>query len=130
MVFCSSSSEPRFPTAWFTCCDTFKAHGASADCPFVVLFEHEGSGESDDGAVVGKDADHVRAALDLPVQPFERVVHQLGKPWARSRKASLITFHCVRSLAETWARAWFVDQQLARSMTDDELLCSLCPLDQ
>src|SRR5690348_18295617 len=49
------------------------AEVALADEPFVVLFEHDAGGESDQGAVVGEDADDVAAAAGLAVDAFERV---------------------------------------------------------
>jgi hypothetical protein len=40
-----------------------------ADCPLIVLFQHEGSDGSDHGTI----ADDTGAALDFPGQPFERI---------------------------------------------------------
>src|SRR4051812_26659311 len=51
----------------------FKAHVAAADGPLVILLEHERAGEPDDRRRVRKDADHIRATLDLTVEPLERV---------------------------------------------------------
>jgi hypothetical protein len=38
---------------------------AATDEPFVVRFDHDAGGESEQGAVVGEDADDVGAAADL-----------------------------------------------------------------
>jgi len=48
-------------------------HVSPIDGPLVILFEHQGSDEADDGLVVGKDPDDVGAPLDLLVDPFQRV---------------------------------------------------------
>jgi hypothetical protein len=41
--------------------------------PFVVSFDQDGAGEAEQGGRVGEDADDVGAALDLLVQPFQRI---------------------------------------------------------
>jgi len=41
--------------------------------PFVVLFHRRGADEADHGGVVGQDAHDVGAALELFVDPLERV---------------------------------------------------------
>jgi hypothetical protein len=46
---------------------------AAADQPFVVLFDAKHSGEADEGAVVGEDADDVGAPADFLVEALERV---------------------------------------------------------
>src|SRR5918998_1708949 len=46
---------------------------AAADRPLVGLLQHQGTDEADDGLIVWEDADHVGAALDLLVDPLERV---------------------------------------------------------
>jgi hypothetical protein len=46
--------------------------------PLVVLPEHQGSTQADDGAVVGEDAADVGAPFDLAVQALERIL------WKRS----------------------------------------------
>jgi hypothetical protein len=46
---------------------------ASADEPFVVLFDREHRGEPDQGTVVGEGPDDVGAAADLAVEALERV---------------------------------------------------------
>jgi hypothetical protein len=33
-------------------------------CPFIVLFQEDGTNEADDGFVVGEDADDLGAALE------------------------------------------------------------------
>jgi hypothetical protein len=54
--------------------DRFRAHIARPlGGPFVGLPEQQGSDEPDDGGLVGKDADHVGAALDLAVEALDRV---------------------------------------------------------
>ncbi len=45
----------------------------SLDGPLVVLLERAGADETDDGVLVGKDADDVGAALDLAVETLERI---------------------------------------------------------
>jgi hypothetical protein len=51
--------------------DGFQAHVAARDSPLVVLLEHESANETDDGIVVGEDADNIRAPLDFFVQSLE-----------------------------------------------------------
>ena len=60
--------------------DGFQCHGAAAlDGRFIVLFEQQGADEAGDGVLVGEVADHISAALDLPVHAFERIGRvQLG----------------------------------------------------
>ncbi len=55
-------------------CDGFQGHVARAlDGPFVVLLEQDGTDEPDDSGLVGEDADDLGAALDLAVEPFQRI---------------------------------------------------------
>ena len=59
----------------------------AGDGPLVVLIGEHGTDESDCGGVVGEDADHVGAAFDLLVQPFERVVRpDLAPVFCRERR--------------------------------------------
>jgi hypothetical protein len=44
------------------------------DGPFVVLFEQQGPDETDDGFIVGEDANDLGAPLDLAVEALDRVV--------------------------------------------------------
>ena len=54
--------------------DAFQGHVAAAlDGPFVVLLEEQSADQAEDGVVVGEDADHLGSALDLAVQPLQRV---------------------------------------------------------
>ena len=54
--------------------DGFQAHVACAlHGPFIILFEQQGADETNDGSLVGEDADNVAATLDLAVEAFERV---------------------------------------------------------
>jgi hypothetical protein len=46
---------------------------AFRDGPFIVLFDDDGGNEPFDGGVVGEHAHDVGAALDLSMEPFERV---------------------------------------------------------
>ena len=46
-----------------------KAHVEALHRPFIVLFEENGADEANDGCL---DADHVGAALDLPVHALQR----------------------------------------------------------
>ena len=39
----------------------------------MILLEHHGADQADDGGIVGEDADHIGTALDLRVQALERV---------------------------------------------------------
>jgi hypothetical protein len=56
------------------CGDRFQCHVAGAlDGPFVVLFEKDRADEARDGRFVGKDADHLGAALDFEVDAFEGI---------------------------------------------------------
>ena len=64
--------------------DGFQAHVACAlHSPLIILFEQQGTDESDDCSLVGEDADHVAVSLDLAVEAFERVgIVDLGRCWA------------------------------------------------
>ena len=54
--------------------DSFQRHVAcSLHSPLIVLFEQDCADQTDDGVLVGEDADDVGASLDLAVEPFERV---------------------------------------------------------
>ena len=54
--------------------DGFQGHVAGAlHSPLVVLFEQDGADESDDGVLVGEDADDLGSAFDLAVEPLEGV---------------------------------------------------------
>ena len=56
------------------CSDGFQCHVAgSLDGPFIVLFEEQGTDQSDDGVVVGKDADDLCPPLDLAIQALDRI---------------------------------------------------------
>jgi hypothetical protein len=46
---------------------------ASADRPFVILFEQKTADEAHDGAVVGEESDDVGAPLHFAVQPLEGI---------------------------------------------------------
>jgi hypothetical protein len=55
-------------------CDGFQAHVTDTlNSPLIVLFKQQRADQADDGGFVGEDADDVAAALDLAVEPFERV---------------------------------------------------------
>ena len=43
------------------------------DRPFIVLLEQDGADQAGDGVLIGEDADNFGAALDLTVQPFQRI---------------------------------------------------------
>ena len=43
------------------------------DRPFIVLLEQDGADQADNGLLIGEDADDLGAALDLAVQPFQRI---------------------------------------------------------
>jgi hypothetical protein len=53
--------------------DRFGGEVAAADEPFVILLDAEHSGQADQAAVVGEDADDVGAAADFFVEALERV---------------------------------------------------------
>jgi hypothetical protein len=54
--------------------DGFQAHVAcTLHGPFIILFEQQCADESDDGSLVGEDADDVATPLDLAVEAFERI---------------------------------------------------------
>ena len=54
--------------------DGFQAHVACAlHGPLIILFEQQGTDESDDGSLIGEDADHVAASLDFTVEALEWV---------------------------------------------------------
>lgn len=52
---------------------SFKLHLSRLQRPLVVLFEHHGTDESDNGLVIGEDTDDVGASLHLGIDPFQRV---------------------------------------------------------
>lgn len=60
--------------------DGFQGDVACAlDRPFIVLLEQDGADQSGDRGLVGKDPDHLGAALDLAVQALQRIgVVKLG----------------------------------------------------
>lgn len=50
--------------------DGFQRHVAGAlDGPFVVLLEQDRADETDDGVLIGEDADHLGAPLDRKRSP-------------------------------------------------------------
>ncbi len=52
--------------------DGFQRHVAGPlDGPFIVVFEQQRADETNDGIVVGKDADDLGAPLDLAVETFD-----------------------------------------------------------
>jgi hypothetical protein len=55
-------------------CGAFRGDVAGTlDRPFIVLFEQDGADEAGDGGFIGEDANNLGTALDLAVEPFERV---------------------------------------------------------
>src|SRR5215469_3233031 len=70
-------------------CGRFQRHVAGAlNWPFIVLLEQDRTDETCDGLIIGEDADDIGAALDLAVQPFDRVCRvQLGP--SRRRKCHI-----------------------------------------
>lgn len=57
--------------------DGFQRHVAGPlDGPFIVLFEQQRADETNDGIVVGKDADDFCAPLDLAVETLDRVCNR------------------------------------------------------
>src|ERR1700677_3192177 len=54
--------------------DSFQGHvSAALNRPFVVLFEQKGADETAYGLLVGEDANHISASLDLAVEAFDRI---------------------------------------------------------
>ena len=53
--------------------EPLKLHVAPVQAPFVVLLQHHGAHQPRDLGVVGEDAHDVGPALDLGVQPLQRV---------------------------------------------------------
>jgi hypothetical protein len=60
--------------------DGFQRHVAGTlDGPFIVLLEQDRADGADDGVLIGEDADHLGAPLDLAVEALNRVSRvQLG----------------------------------------------------
>ena len=55
-------------------CDGFQCHVAGPlDRPFIILLEQDGADQAGNGVLIGEDADDLGAALDLAVQPFQRI---------------------------------------------------------
>ena len=75
----------------------FHRHVAARDRPFVILVQHEGTEEANDGFAIGEDADHVGAPLDLledvclelDTNPVENqcAFRRIRPPVARCREA-------------------------------------------
>ena len=55
------------------------------DCPFVILLDQDGSDETDDGFLVGEDADDVGAAFDLAVEALDGLVLCSLVRWAAGK---------------------------------------------
>ena len=53
--------------------NSFQRHVTACDRPFIVLLQHQCADEAADGWFVGENTDDIRAALDLLVQPFQRI---------------------------------------------------------
>ena len=52
----------------------YKRHVSGAlHSPFVILFEQQCADESDDGVVVGEDADDLGSSLDLAIETLDRI---------------------------------------------------------
>src|SRR5271156_608906 len=61
------------------------------DRPFIVLLEQDGADQADNGLLIGEDADDLGAALDLAVQPFQRIGRvDLGPVVPRFREGRLL----------------------------------------
>src|SRR6266853_1247162 len=66
-------------------CHGFQGHVAGAlDGPLIVLFKEDGTDGSDDGLVIGEDANDLGAALDLAVHALDRVRNRYEDRGARS----------------------------------------------
>jgi hypothetical protein len=75
--------------------DGFEAHVASAlHGPFIILFEQQRTDESNDGGLVGEDADDVAAPLDLTIESFEWIgigYAGPGFPWCPLRGGRVVS---------------------------------------
>ena len=63
--------------------ERFQAHVAALHRLLVVLFGRQGTDETDDGGLVGEDADHTAAALDLAVERLSLNASGMGVGWSR-----------------------------------------------
>jgi hypothetical protein len=54
-------------------CQLFHRHVAARDGPLIVLFQHQGTDQANDGLAVWKDPNHVGAPLDFLIEAFQRV---------------------------------------------------------
>jgi hypothetical protein len=54
--------------------DGFQGHVASAlNGPFIVLLKQDGADETVNRLLIGEDANDVSPALDLAIEPFQRI---------------------------------------------------------
>ena len=69
--------------------DCFQRHVAGAlHGPFIVLLDQDRADETDDGLVVGEDADDVGAPLDLAVGPLDWIGNRYERVGAAFRLRS------------------------------------------
>ena len=83
MAWCSWGRAPRFTgvgrigqlaiAGRLTAGSSLSGVASALDGPFIVLFEEERSHKTDDGVLVGEDADDISASLDLTVEALDRV---------------------------------------------------------
>jgi hypothetical protein len=88
---------------------SFKLHVASLQRPLVILFEHHGAYQANDGFVVGDDAHHVGAPLYLGVEPFKRIgaVNLSAMSAREAHESQHLVFRSVsRSAAQLLASAF------------------------
>ena len=70
----SPHTKAGYTTASTVSAVTFKLHLANRERSIhIVLFEQQRPDKTDNGLVVGKDTDHISAALDLSVETLDRI---------------------------------------------------------
>jgi hypothetical protein len=83
---------------------------ALGDGPLVVGLDADGRDQAQHGGIVGEDADHVGAALDLAVEALERVRRPHLRQWSsgKAQKANRSSAASVsmRVTSASWERTW------------------------
>ena len=74
----------------------FREDAAAIELPLLLLLQQQRTHQADDRSVVGEDADDAGAALDLLVQPFQRVGAQILRQCSggKLRNASTSSLAC------------------------------------
>jgi hypothetical protein len=65
--------DPDAPSGVFHHWAAFSMPAGSLHRPFIVLLEEDRTDKAGDGVLVGEDADDLGAALDLAVEPLQRI---------------------------------------------------------